>query len=679
LTEPDRAAHSDGIATFREKQQPMKRPLQLVWLLLAGASPAFAAWPVSVCGDGIQWPNPPTYVFAWGAMVPDSSDGLYVRPETGSPCVNLHLDATGVKVANWPAVGVTPPPDPKFAVSDGAGGLIWVWAEQLLGADRLYALRWTAEGRIPPSWFRGVFVAYFNGFAHTLTLAPDGAGGVFVAWVSDSGATEPLFVQHVYADGSRASSSGTAVCGAAGTRTVGPIVADGQGGAIVTWTDARDSATTGRDIYAQRVSASLAVRWTPDGVPVCAAPQDQRYPTLAADSTGGAFLAWEDHRNDTPAVADVDVVAQHLTPAGDPAPGWPVDGVSLRRAPSNQTCPTAIADGAGGAFVAWAEAAPELARVYLQRLGAGFPIAAGWPEGGLPVGVTGAGYRLSHGSAHVPIGLAPNGNGGVYLAWPNTIGNGTLLLRLNADGTTATGWDSLGHDDPFNPPQAWAVGVDDMAADRHGGVFLMTSGYMNTQSWLFMSRFVHHVTRDGTVAVEVSLVDARADGGMVRLRWSVSGGAIPTAMLERRSQDPDWTALASLQPDGVGTMEYADRDVRPGATYGYRLRWSDASGQHVSAETRVRVPEGVSFGIVGAVPAPARGTLGIAIVLQDAEPAPTLELLDIQGRRVWSRRIDGVVAGASTVKSLPVPAPGVYRARLTQGRRVAEAPIVITR
>ena len=62
----------------------------------------------------------------------------------------------------------------------------------------------------------------------------------------------------------------------------------------MTWTDDRGGNS---DIYAQRVNAGGAVQWTTDGVSLCTASNGQLSPVIVADGFGGAIVAWSDSRN----------------------------------------------------------------------------------------------------------------------------------------------------------------------------------------------------------------------------------------------------------------------------------------------------------------------------------------------------------------------------------------------
>ena len=71
------------------------------------------------------------------------------------------------------------------------------------------------------------------------------------------------------------------ICTALEEQSLPAIASDGAGGAIITWHDTRGGDE--RDIYAQRVSFSGEVLWTADGVAICTADNDQRYPRAIHD------------------------------------------------------------------------------------------------------------------------------------------------------------------------------------------------------------------------------------------------------------------------------------------------------------------------------------------------------------------------------------------------------------
>jgi hypothetical protein len=169
-----------------------------------------------------------------------------------------------------------------------------------------------------------------------------------------------------------------------------------------------------------------------------------------------------------------------------------------------------------------------------------------------------------------------------------------------------------------------------------------------------------------TTPVLVSLVNALATDGAVRITWQVAGGF--EATVERSIGDDLWQPAARLVSDGSGRMAYEDRDVELGHRYGYRLTLSDEGTEVHAGEVWVEVPPSVRFTLRGAVPNPALAGLQVAFTLPEAGPV-RLALYDIGGRLVLERTT--ILGAGSHVTNLGSAdlATGVYLVRLTHGGR----------
>ena len=181
-------------------------------------------------------------------------------------------------------------------------------------------------------------------------ITTDGAAGAIVAWYDKrNGNNFDIYVQRVNAMGQIMwALDGIALCVAAHDQINPTITSDGAGGAIVTWWDFRSG--TDYDIYVQRVNAAGAVQWTANGVALCTARNDQRYPVPTTDGAGGAIVAWDDIRSGG---GDIDIYAQRISAAG--VTQWTADGVALCVQPYIEYVPAILSDGVGGAFVTWAD------------------------------------------------------------------------------------------------------------------------------------------------------------------------------------------------------------------------------------------------------------------------------------------------------------------------------------
>ena len=98
--------------------------------------------------------------------------------------------------------------------------------------------------------------------------------------------------------------------------------------------------------------------------PLCAAANDQGYPKIVADGSGGAIVTWNDYRSGT----DTDIYAQHVLASGVVNPAWPADGRALCIGAYVQGGTTIVSDGRGGAIVAWQDYRSGNSDIYAQRV-----------------------------------------------------------------------------------------------------------------------------------------------------------------------------------------------------------------------------------------------------------------------------------------------------------------------
>lgn len=189
-------------------------------------------------------------------------------------------------------------------------------------------------------------VATAPGTEEIAHVAPDGLGGMLVVWTNSAGGDSDVFAQRVDESGTPLwGTSGVTVAQETDDQHSPQIVDDGTGGAIIVWTDDRNSGATQSDIYAQRVLADGTIAWTAGGVVVCDQFNDQLEPRITTDGMGGAILIWRDART-----GQARVWGQRLDGAGMSV--WTEDGIDF--SPGSVVAELVIAsDGAGGAFAAW--------------------------------------------------------------------------------------------------------------------------------------------------------------------------------------------------------------------------------------------------------------------------------------------------------------------------------------
>ena len=125
------------------------------------------------------------------------------------------------------------------------------------------------------------------------------------------------------------------------------IAEDGDGNAVVVWTDMRSGYP---NIYAQRLDVNGNRLWLLD-VPVSSdnASENQDTPAVAVDGTGSALIVWADERN-----GDWDIYAQKLDVSGNKL--WVADvRVNSDRGSENQNTPFVVVDESDSATVIWSD------------------------------------------------------------------------------------------------------------------------------------------------------------------------------------------------------------------------------------------------------------------------------------------------------------------------------------
>jgi hypothetical protein len=133
-----------------------------------------------------------------------------------------------------------------------------------------------------------------------------------------------------------------------------------------------------------------------------------------------------------------------------------------------------------------------------------------------------------------------------------------------------------------------------------------------------------------------------------------------------------WRPVGSTIVDGAHSITFVDRDITPGAHYGYAV---SADGP-LSGDAWVDVPSRTALAFLGARPNPARGALTLAIQLASARPA-VIEVFSVDGRRLLLQKISGEEAGEHLIRLGRALPAGVHIVRLTQGGRSITGRIAV--
>jgi hypothetical protein len=334
----------------------------------------------------------------------------------------------------WPGNGVAictgtgDHEDPVIA-SDGAGGAIIAWGDHRGFNYDIYAQRVNAAGVV--QWTAdGVPVCTFNGEHESPSIVSDGAGGAIIAWQDHRSGNIDLFAQRLNSAGNpQWTVDGIGVCTNTATQINPTLMADGTGGAFVVWGDQRAG---NYDIYAQRLSAAGASLWTAQGVPVCAATGDQVWPRMASDGGTGVIFSWNDRRTATQSI-----YAQRLNAAGTALWTANGAGVVVGGTTSGRFIPRIVSDGSGGAIIVWEDNNGTSSDLLAQRLTSTGAMAwpGGIAVSNAPGSQS---FLMHGGEALNFTSVIADGAGGAIVAWEDSPSGGTADIyaqRIQHDGT----------------------------------------------------------------------------------------------------------------------------------------------------------------------------------------------------------------------------------------------------
>jgi len=195
----------------------------------------------------------------------------------------------------------------------------------------------------------------------------DSSGGMWIVWEDARNTTTTgtdIYAQKLKSDGSIAfDGAGIVVCNAIGNQTAIAITDDGVGGCVLSWTDTR---ATNNDIYAQHISSNGTMLWTINGVPVSNATGSELVSVIERVNSTEVMVGWRDDRNNTLFSTGQDYFINKLLLTNG-SKQWTND-FELVRGNNTQSNLRLLRNGNGGAFAVWQD--PRLATtnadIYLQ-------------------------------------------------------------------------------------------------------------------------------------------------------------------------------------------------------------------------------------------------------------------------------------------------------------------------
>ncbi|HEV8479602.1 MAG TPA: FlgD immunoglobulin-like domain containing protein [Candidatus Eisenbacteria bacterium] len=266
------------------------------------------------------------------------------------------------------------------------------------------------------------------------TVVADGTGGTIVAWQDDRSDTLiDIFVQRLSNAGARLWQAGGVSLRASvsGSYALSPksMIADGNGGFIIAWIDAR--AEPSSVIHVQRITLAGQVdpQWPAGGVALVDSGYGAGAPSVVSDDAGGAIVVWEDARDTSTGIAE-DIYAQRVNGSG--VPQWRTNGVPLCKRYGLQLAAQAVSDGAGGAWATWDD---DEQRIVVQHVSAAG--VAQFDSTGLVLCDSLAAYRYG-------TQIGPDGSGGMVVTWDDARSGNENIYAQRVDVTGAVQWAANG-------------------------------------------------------------------------------------------------------------------------------------------------------------------------------------------------------------------------------------------
>jgi hypothetical protein len=655
--------------------------------------------------------------------------------------------------------------DQVAMASDGAGGAILSWRDQRGATPDLYAQRvtgagaasWAANGIVIcnaadtqqlPSMcediFGGAYITwtdsrnlaanstdvylqrvnssgsiYFAANGMNLTniaqeqsasvVAPDGLGGVFIAWNDfRSGGHYDIYAEHVLMGASSPLYvTGLPVCTAAGDQTTPIMIADGSGGVFLTWTDYRAEMFYS-DAYVARVTTSGMLPWTANGVALGTATLSQVVTGLVADGAGGVVAVWSDQRNTN--MYDYDIYVQRLNSAGSTT--WTSGGVAVIAAVGNQISTNLCAQPDDSYTLAWTDSRNVgHTDIYAQRVDRygklGTPEPAVTKVKDVPNDQGGSvkvSWNASYLDADPTYGIfeyrvfrsVPGSIAGLASKRATTIDSdvaaetGALLVTPNS--TTATAWEYVGTQaaEAIDSYSRVVATTSDSIGGSNPRTYFMVEARAGTaissQRWFSAPDSGYSVDNLGPAAP--TPLTGQYVAGTTRLHWNPNTEADLDVYRVYRGTSVAFTPSLANLVEAVADTGYADA---AGSAFVYKVTAVDIHGNESPVATLIPSGTlGVSDGVAGAAlefaapqPNPARGTTTLRFSLTQRGPVK-LALFDAAGRRVTTIA-DGVMdAGMHTAtlqlrdgagRELPA---GLYLARFeAEGRTITRRVVAV--
>jgi hypothetical protein len=256
---------------------------------------------------------------------------------------------------------------------------------------------------------------------------------------------------------------GKPVCNAVNDQVYPSVATDGSGGTIITWMDKRSGKY---EIYAQRMNSTGNVMWNTNGNAICT--QDSNFnPMIVSDGSGGAIISWQSYRGSNLG----DIYAQRVNSSG--AIQWTANGVPVCVEVFEQDTISMISDGVGGAILTWQDYRSNTGnpQIYAQRVNSSGAIL--WTANGVGV--------CTHAAPARGPKVVSDGSGGAFITWADQrAGNYDIYTqRISESGAPMYTTDGVA---TCTTPTTDQI-KPDICSDGAGGVIIVWTDFRSNTDW----------------------------------------------------------------------------------------------------------------------------------------------------------------------------------------------------
>jgi hypothetical protein len=276
-------------------------------------------------------------IIAWVDYSIDESGDIYAQKISSDG--NLLWNTGGVVLCNAEGEQKS-----LNIVPDQNGGALVIWLDKRLGDQaHIFGQHLNSDGSL--QWAEnGILLTDDTGEQKSHTFWEDGQGGAILAYVNKVDDMN-IFATRINGDGTMPWGNHIVITDAPLNQESPKITPDGTGSFIVTWRDLRN--TNHGEIYAQKINLDGELAWSPQKI-ISSGDFDHKNPRLINSGDNSVIIVWEDGRNDP---NYMDLFAQKISNSGELL--WTDNGVIVSTEAFHQRNPRIISDNNGGAFIVW--------------------------------------------------------------------------------------------------------------------------------------------------------------------------------------------------------------------------------------------------------------------------------------------------------------------------------------